>query len=68
MTLSGATRLAAVIGDPIRHSRSPAIFNAASTCSSVLPIMNSPGGIRTIFMPTLLVVSTSMPRCLAQAS
>jgi shikimate dehydrogenase len=29
MTLSGATRLAAVIGDPIRHSRSPAIFNAA---------------------------------------
>ena len=29
MNLSGATRLAAVIGDPIRHSRSPAIFNAA---------------------------------------
>jgi shikimate dehydrogenase len=29
MSLSGATRLAAVIGDPIRHSRSPAIFNAA---------------------------------------
>jgi len=27
--LTGATRLAAVIGDPIRHSRSPAIFNAA---------------------------------------
>jgi shikimate dehydrogenase len=27
--LSGGTRLAAVIGDPIRHSRSPAIFNAA---------------------------------------
>ena len=29
MNLSGATRLAAVIGDPIRHSRSPAIFNTA---------------------------------------
>jgi shikimate dehydrogenase len=29
MAISGATRLAAVIGDPIRHSRSPAIFNAA---------------------------------------
>jgi shikimate dehydrogenase len=29
MTVSGSTRLAAVIGDPIRHSRSPAIFNAA---------------------------------------
>ena len=29
MRLTGATRLAAVIGDPIRHSRSPAIFNAA---------------------------------------
>lgn len=27
--LSGATRLAAVIGDPVRHSLSPAIFNAA---------------------------------------
>jgi shikimate dehydrogenase len=27
--LSGHTRLAAVIGDPIRHSLSPAIFNAA---------------------------------------
>ena len=29
MSLTGATRLAGVIGDPIRHSRSPAIFNAA---------------------------------------
>ncbi|MEY2402796.1 MAG: shikimate dehydrogenase [Acidimicrobiaceae bacterium] len=29
MTISGTTRLAGVIGDPIRHSLSPAIFNAA---------------------------------------
>lgn len=29
MTVSGATRLAAVIGWPVRHSRSPAIHNAA---------------------------------------
>ncbi|MEX2256697.1 MAG: shikimate dehydrogenase [Acidimicrobiia bacterium] len=29
MTPGGATRVAAVIGDPVSHSRSPAIFNAA---------------------------------------
>jgi shikimate dehydrogenase len=29
MTLSGATRVAGVIGDPVRHSLSPAIHNAA---------------------------------------
>jgi shikimate dehydrogenase len=27
--LSGSTRLAAVIGSPVRHSRSPALVNAA---------------------------------------
>jgi shikimate dehydrogenase len=29
LTLSGATRVAAVIGDPVRHSLSPALHNAA---------------------------------------
>ncbi len=45
-----------------------AIFNAASTCLSELPIWNSPGGISTNLAPTLFTVSTSMPRCLAQAA
>ena len=32
---SGATRVAAVVGTPIRHSLSPAIFNAAFTASGL---------------------------------
>ena len=27
--ITGATRIAAVIGDPVRHSRSPALIDAA---------------------------------------
>ena len=30
MTIGGATRIACVIGDPVEHSRSPAMHNAAS--------------------------------------
>ena len=30
MTISGATRVACVIGDPVEHSRSPRMHNAAS--------------------------------------
>jgi shikimate dehydrogenase len=33
--ISGATRLAAVIGDPVRHSLSPAIHNAAFVASGL---------------------------------
>ena len=29
MTISGATRVAGVIGDPVRHSLSPVLHNAA---------------------------------------
>ena len=29
MTLNGATRITGLIGDPVAHSRSPAILNAA---------------------------------------
>ena len=29
MTIAGATRVAAVIGDPVRHSLSPVLHNAA---------------------------------------
>jgi shikimate dehydrogenase len=35
VTVTGATRLAAVIGDPIRHSRSPAIHNAAFAAANL---------------------------------
>lgn len=34
-TISGRTRLAAVIGDPVRHSLSPVIFDAAATATGV---------------------------------
>lgn len=33
--ISGATELATVIGDPVRHSRSPAIFNAAFVAAGI---------------------------------
>ena len=33
--LTGATRLAAVIGDPVRHSRSPALANAAFSAGNL---------------------------------
>ena len=35
LTVTGETGLAAVIGDPVRHSRSPAIHNAAFRASGV---------------------------------
>ena len=34
-SISGATELAAVIGDPVRHSLSPAIFNAAFAATGI---------------------------------
>ena len=43
------------------------IFRPKAFCSGVLPIKNSPGGISTSLMPTLLFVSTFVPRYLAQA-
>ena len=35
MSVTGETQLAAVIGDPVRHSRSPAIHNAAYAASGL---------------------------------
>ena len=32
------------------------------------PILNSPGGMSTSFIPIELVISTGTPRCLAHAS
>ena len=35
LTVSGVTELAAVIGDPVHHSQSPAIFNAAFAATGI---------------------------------
>src|SRR5205085_8839331 len=69
LAVSGGTRVAAVIGDPVGHSLSPAILNAAFAATGVdavfvaLPVRSGDlgaavAGIRAL---DLLGVSVTMP-------
>jgi shikimate dehydrogenase len=67
--ISGHTRLAAVIGDPVRHSRSPAIHNAAYAAAGLdwvfvaLPVVAGHGAAAVRAMPVLGIagMSVTMP-------
>ena len=67
--MSGATRLAAVIGDPVRHSRSPAIHNAGYAAAGLdwvflaLPVAAGRGWDAVRAMPLLGIagLSVTMP-------
>ncbi len=69
MPISGATLLAAVIGWPVEHSRSPAIHNAAAKASGVdlvytaLPVRPGQGAAAAAAMRTLGIrgLSVTMP-------
>ncbi|MFI5045571.1 MAG: shikimate dehydrogenase [Acidimicrobiia bacterium] len=67
--ISGTTRVAAVIGDPIRHSRSPAIHNAAFAAAGLdwvfvaFEVPRGRGGDAVAAMRTLALggLSVTMP-------
>lgn len=69
MPLSGATQLAAVIGWPVEHSRSPAIHNAAAKAAGVdlvytaLPVRPGDGAAAASAVRTLGIrgLSVTMP-------
>ena len=69
MTPRGSTRVAAVIGDPIAHSRSPVIFNAAFAALDLywvyvaFPVAAGQGGAAVGAMRTLglAAMSVTMP-------
>ncbi len=73
--ISGATRLAGVIGDPVRHSRSPAIHNAAFAAAGLdwrylaLPVASGRGADAIRAMDTLGIdgLSVTMPHKAAVA-
>lgn len=64
--ISGKTQIAAVLGWPVEHSRSPAMLNAAFTADSIdavmIPIGVSPEGLPTIIaaLRTMRAVGASV--------
>ncbi|MEM9654890.1 MAG: shikimate dehydrogenase [Actinomycetota bacterium] len=74
--ISGRTRLAAVIGDPVRHSLSPAIHNAAFAARKLdwvylaLPVATGNGAEAVAAMRTLGIdgLSVTMPHKAAVAA
>ena len=76
MIITGATRLAAVIGSPVRHSRSPAIQNAAFAAAGLdwvyvaLEVATGRGTEAVRALPTLGIagVNVTMPHKAAAAA
>lgn len=74
--ITGATRLAGVIGDPVRHSRSPMIFNAAFAAAGLdwvyvaFPVAEGNGADAVRAMPLLDIaaLNVTMPHKAAAAS
>lgn len=77
MTISGTTRIAAVLGWPVEHTRSPAMLNAAFSADQVdavmVPIGVPPDGLATVIAalratsPRALGASVTIPHKLAVA-
>ncbi len=79
MTITGTTRIAAVLGWPVEHSRSPVMLNAAFTADRVdavlVPIGVPPegletaiAGLRALRAPAVLGASVTLPHKLAVAA
>jgi shikimate dehydrogenase len=73
VTISGATRIAAVLGDPVVHSRSPAMLNAAFAAANIDAVMvpmhvaprDLPAALAGLRAMRALGASVTMPHKLA---
>jgi shikimate dehydrogenase len=79
VSVTGATRMAAVIGWPVEHTRSPAILNAAFIADAVDAVLVPMGvppenlgaaiaGLRSCRWPAILGASVTVPHKLAVAA
>lgn len=79
MTITGTTRIAAVLGWPVEHTRSPVMLNAAFTADQIdavlVPIGVPPeglaaaiAGLRALRAPAVLGASVTLPHKLAVAA